>query len=389
MSAAFGAPVVATHGRSGPDAPLVVLLHGRGSDEREILALAGHLPAGAEYAAVRAPIAEGSGFAWFANRGVGRPLADSLRSTMQWFREWLDAVAPAGRPVLLVGFSGGAAFAGGLVLDDPARYSGAAILYGTLPFDAGLDVDTGRLANLPVFVAQGETDTVIPRELLDRTWNFLHSESGAPTVGRRDPGGHGITGATLHRLAEWVAGRLRYVAERGGAPVGVPVGVTWPTLPGGALPHRSGPRPRVAWDIPQQQLSQNAPIALQESLFDSLRALPGIDGGPSRISVPGARAFTLPDGTGPHEAYLVPQVREFAHLHPAHDGSLHLALPAARAADLVVHGWGVPHPWAGTRLSAGFVMLFGPRDEAELETVAGVVTEAYEYASGRAATRPV
>ena len=52
---------------------------------------------------------------------------------MDWFRAWLDEVAPAGRPVVLVGFSGGAAFAGGLVLDDPARYAGAAILYGTLP----------------------------------------------------------------------------------------------------------------------------------------------------------------------------------------------------------------------------------------------------------------
>ena len=48
---------------------------------------------------------------------------------MDWFRAWLDDVAPAGRPVVLVGFSGGAAFAGGLVLDDPSRYAGAAVLY--------------------------------------------------------------------------------------------------------------------------------------------------------------------------------------------------------------------------------------------------------------------
>ena len=115
-----------------------MLLHGRGSNERDIVGLASHLPTGPAYAAVRAPIAEGGGFAWFANRGIGRPVAESLRDTMDWFRGWLDDVAPAGRPVLLVGFSGGAAFAGGLVLDDPARYAGAAILYGTLPFDAGL-----------------------------------------------------------------------------------------------------------------------------------------------------------------------------------------------------------------------------------------------------------
>ena len=42
---------------------------------------------------------------------------------------------------------------GGLVLDDPARFAGAAILYGTLPFGAGLTTVPGRLAHLPVLVA--------------------------------------------------------------------------------------------------------------------------------------------------------------------------------------------------------------------------------------------
>ena len=95
---------------------------------------------------------------------------------MDWFRGWLDEVAPAGRPVVLIGFSGGAAFAGGLVLDQPSRYSGAAILHGTLPFDAGLATDPGRLSHLPVFGAWGEADHVIPRELQDRTWDYLLAE---------------------------------------------------------------------------------------------------------------------------------------------------------------------------------------------------------------------
>ena len=81
-----------------------------------------------------------------------------------------DDVAPAGRPVIVVGFSGGAAFAGGLILDDPARYAGAAILYGTLPFDAGVPTTPGRLTDLPVLVAHGDADVVIPGELLERTW---------------------------------------------------------------------------------------------------------------------------------------------------------------------------------------------------------------------------
>ena len=119
MSSGFTTPVAAFHGDDVPEQPLVVLLHGRGSDEREILSLAPHLPRGATYVAVRAPIAEGGGYAWFANRGIGRPVVESLAETMTWFRSWLDDVAPTDRPVVLVGFSGGAAFAGGLVLSDP------------------------------------------------------------------------------------------------------------------------------------------------------------------------------------------------------------------------------------------------------------------------------
>jgi len=201
----FAPAVVAERGSADPQAPLVVLLHGRGSHEQEILTLADHLPPGPQYAAVRAPIAEGGGFAWFANRGIGRPVAASLADTMAWFRGWLDEVAPDGRPVVLVGFSGGAAFAGGLVLADPARFAGAAILYGTLPFDAGVPVEPGRLAGLPVLVAQGEADHVIPRELLDRTWAYLTGDSGALARTRRDPGGHGLTEPTLRELAHWVA----------------------------------------------------------------------------------------------------------------------------------------------------------------------------------------
>ncbi|MEU4162957.1 hypothetical protein [Actinoplanes sp. NPDC026670] len=201
------APVVATAGSTDPDAPLVVLLHGRGSHEREIIGLAEHLPDGPAYAAVRAPIAEGGGYAWFANRGIGRPVAESLRTTMDWFRGWLDEVAKPGRPVVLIGFSGGAAFAGGLLLDDPDRYAGAAILYGTLPFDAGVPATAGRLTGVPVLVAQGDHDTVIPRELLDRTWNYLNDESGASVTARRDPVGHGIAAAALQALAGWLPNR--------------------------------------------------------------------------------------------------------------------------------------------------------------------------------------
>lgn len=208
----FGDPVVVSTGSPDPAAPLVVLLHGRGADESSILGLVPYLPAGPSYAAVRAPIAEGGGYAWFANRGVGRPVAESLRDTMAWFRQWLDDVAPEGRPVVLVGFSGGAAFAGGLALSDPHRYSGLAVLFGTLPFEAGVPLEESRLEGTSVFVAQGERDVVIPRELLDRTWAYLHNQSGADVTAVRSAGGHSITGPMVQALGRWVTGLVEHSA---------------------------------------------------------------------------------------------------------------------------------------------------------------------------------
>jgi predicted esterase len=208
MRGVFPEPTAAWRSPDDAGRPLVVLLHGRGADEQGILGLADHLPAGPSYVAVRAPIAEGGGYAWFANRGIGRPVAESLSTTMAWFRAWLDPIAPPARPVILVGFSGGAAFVGGLLLSEPLRFAGAAILYGTLPFEAGVPVIPARLAGVPVFVAQGEADRVIPHELLDRTWAYLLGESGAPTLARRDPGGHGLTADAVAELGGWIAERL-------------------------------------------------------------------------------------------------------------------------------------------------------------------------------------
>ena len=53
--------------------------------------------------------------------------------------------------------------------------------------------------------------------------------------------------------------------------------------------------------------------------------------------------------------------REFAHIHPAHDGSFHMTLPAEIAQEAYDKGWGEAHPKSGTPL------IFGPRDMTELD----------------------
>jgi hypothetical protein len=136
--------------------------------------------------------------------------------------------------------------------------------------------------------------------------------------------------------------------------------------------------------MPHTQLSQNAPPHLQELLFERIATLPGISVRESRVSVPGARAFVLDENSrGPREAFMVDG--EFAHLHPPSDGSLHLVLPEPEAREVIEKGWGEPHPagrmgWvAGTAL-----MVYGPRDEQELESVWTIVRASYRFACGTA-----
>lgn len=44
-------------------------------------------------------------------------------------------------------------------------------------------------------------------------------------------------------------------------------------------------------------------------------------------------------------------------------------------------GWAVAHPLAGVRLTRGMVLVYGPRDAAELEVVAGIVAASHAYAT--------
>ena len=96
-------------------------------------------------------------------------------------------------------------------------------------------------------------------------------------------------------------------------------------------PRRGDPplttRPNREQPFPHQQLTQTAPIELQQELFARVLTLPGLSTGDSCVSVPGARAFILDlaVAAGPAAAFLCET--EFAHLHPPGDGSLHIALP--------------------------------------------------------------
>jgi hypothetical protein len=153
---------------------------------------------------------------------------------------------------------------------------------------------------------------------------------------------------------------------------------------------RAGARPRTTPTNPHTQLDQNAPVALQEKLFSLARGLPGVVVGASHVSVPGARAFHLPACSHPAANGFMVE-REFAHLHPSSDGSLHLSLPPEIVDTVIANGWAEYHPLAGKHgLPGNIVMVYGPRDEAELEIVGALVRASHGRAcdAGRASQEP-
>lgn len=150
------------------------------------------------------------------------------------------------------------------------------------------------------------------------------------------------------------------------------------------LPRREGRKPRTTPDPPHSQLDQISPPEMFEALAARIFSFPEIEERPSIISVPGARALWLPncEQCGPPEAFMAGC--EFAHLHPPSDGSLHAALPPPLADAAIANGWAEIHPVALTgQIPRNVVMVYGPRDSAEVEIVAGMIDAARRFAMGQ------
>jgi hypothetical protein len=72
---------------------------------------------------------------------------------------------------------------------------------------------------------------------------------------------------------------------------------------------------------------------------------------------------------------------EFAHVHPAPDHSLHAMLPLDLAQEAIEAGWAEPHPVALMGLIPhNAVMLYAPRDDAELDVVERLVRASHAFA---------
>jgi hypothetical protein len=154
-----------------------------------------------------------------------------------------------------------------------------------------------------------------------------------------------------------------------------------------SFPRREGNRPATTPTNPHMQLEQQPPdTAMRMELARRVFALPDVVERRTKISVPGARALWLRDNvpTGPPEAFMIE--REFAHLHPGQDQSLHMALPLDVVKTAIEAGWAEHHPVARMGLiPETAVMVYAPRNQQELDVVFELVLTSYGFAGGRPA----
>lgn len=155
--------------------PLLVLLHGYGSDENDLFALAPQLPEEYVVASVRAPSTPPfptPGYSWYPIEGLEQRRPDDVTVAASRLVQWVDAASDAAS-IGLLGFSQGASVAMQALRLRPNFFAFAVNLSGyvapgSLPGDA-------RLAERrpPVFWGRGTHDDVIPTDLVEHTVQWL------------------------------------------------------------------------------------------------------------------------------------------------------------------------------------------------------------------------
>lgn len=166
----WSAPAAERAGR-----PLLLLLHGYGSDERDLFGLVPFLPDSYVFAAVRAPLSPpfpAPGWSWYPIEGLDGRSSGAVTDAAEALIAWVEAATDA-ETIGILGFSQGAAVALQALRLRPERFAFAVNLAGyvdpsPLPADA-------RLAERrpPVFWGRGARDEVIPPAAVAHTVQWL------------------------------------------------------------------------------------------------------------------------------------------------------------------------------------------------------------------------
>ncbi|MFF2031926.1 alpha/beta hydrolase [Arthrobacter sp. NPDC058192] len=176
-AAAFPAPVVEwsrpEQERAGK--PLLVLLHGYGANEQDLLGLADMLPQDFAVASVRAPIAMGPGFTWFPLTASIDYSLDAVKDAARYVLDWLDGVKADHASVTLLGFSMGMAMATTMLRQRPADFAAVVGLSGFV-VDAGADPifrDGDLDGTVPLFWGRDQQDPVITEDKIEYTMGWV------------------------------------------------------------------------------------------------------------------------------------------------------------------------------------------------------------------------
>ena len=185
-----------------PALPPLMLLHGTGGDENDLLPLGQQLSPGAALLSPRGKVLE-NGMARFFRRlaeGVF-DLADLKTRTVE-LADFITAARTAyglELPVA-VGFSNGANIAAALLLMRPGTLAGALLMRAMLPFEPQPLPD---LASMPVLLLSGAADPMVPAASRDRLAAVLR-DAGAAVSHEVVAAGHNLTQSDLALAAPWL-----------------------------------------------------------------------------------------------------------------------------------------------------------------------------------------
>jgi phospholipase/carboxylesterase len=181
----------------------LLLLHGTGGDENDLLPLGARLAPGAALLSPRGKVLENGSPRFFRRLREGEwDMADFRQRTIE-LANFVDSARKAYRlqPPIAVGFSNGANIAWSLLLHKPDLLAGAILLRAMMPFDPRPLPD---LDGKPVLILAGASDQMVPVEQAGLLAAYL-GEAGADVTYEVLPAGHNLTEQDLVLASGWLA----------------------------------------------------------------------------------------------------------------------------------------------------------------------------------------
>jgi predicted esterase len=192
--------------RPGEDGATLLLLHGTGGDEHDLVPLASQIAPASGVLSPRGQVLEnGVSRRFFRRLAVGElDIPDLLERTDDLASFVTDSASRYGFDsggVTAVGFSNGANIAVSLLFRHPGLLAGAALLRPMLPYEPEPGLD---LAGTRVFVSAGGRDPLVPAAQSHDLVTKLESAGAEVTLELDEAGGHGLSQSDLLALASWI-----------------------------------------------------------------------------------------------------------------------------------------------------------------------------------------